>query len=347
MAGSSAAPVFRDRGQEALRVLDVPKDLPDEDCRVETWRQTPTKNDVAIADLSDPPAAGRRNSGCAEQPSERGIHEAQPNGPRVPNFQGKTMRAVMRGTGAGHAGSAGRQRRGADAGPPPARSAPGRWIRDPGETGVIRVQFAENMTLGEVLAGVRLKAQLPPELARLTVAGLEYDSRRVAAGYLFFAFPGRTTDGRQFAPDAVGRGAVAVVSESPLPADLPAPGSRWSTAARHWRWQRGISTARPMSALALTGITGTNGKTTTAYLIDSVLRAAGKTTALIGTIEYHLAATRAARRQHHARIAGPVPHSSRNWSGAAARMSPWRFLRTRWRWGGSTGSSSTPPYSPT
>ena len=144
------------------------------------------------------------------------------------------------------------------------------------------------MTLGEVLAGVRLKQPLAPELARLEVKGLEYDSRRAALGVLFFAFAGAHADGRRFAAQAIEAGAVAVVSEL-----APPDGFRGNwIEVEHGR--HGLALAarrlfgRPDERLALTGITGTNGKTTTAYLLDSILRAAGKVTALIGTIEYHL-----------------------------------------------------------
>jgi UDP-N-acetylmuramoyl-L-alanyl-D-glutamate--2,6-diaminopimelate ligase len=145
------------------------------------------------------------------------------------------------------------------------------------------------MTLGEILAGVRLKAPLSPLLSQLDVAGLDYDSRRVQPGYLFFAFPGSRADGRQFARDAVARGAVAVASESPVPDAFPAP---WIE-VEHGRHALALAARNfyhhPDERIALTGITGTNGKTTTSYLIDAILRAAGKTTALVGTIEYHLA----------------------------------------------------------
>jgi UDP-N-acetylmuramoyl-L-alanyl-D-glutamate--2,6-diaminopimelate ligase len=145
------------------------------------------------------------------------------------------------------------------------------------------------MTLGEILAGIRLKAPLPPELSPLDVKGLEYDSRRVQPGFLFFAFPGSRADGRQFAQDAMGRGALAVASESPAPDGFPAP---WIE-VEHGRQALALA-ARNFyrhadERIALTGITGTNGKTTTSYLIDAILRAAGKITALIGTIEYQLA----------------------------------------------------------
>ena len=145
------------------------------------------------------------------------------------------------------------------------------------------------MTLGEILAGVRLKTPLPPLLSQREIQGLDYDSRRVQSGYLFFAFPGSRTDGRQFARDAVDRGAAAVASESPPPDAFAAP---WIE-VEHGRHALAVAARqfyrRPDERIALTGITGTNGKTTTSYLIDAILRAAGKITALIGTIEYHLA----------------------------------------------------------
>jgi UDP-N-acetylmuramoyl-L-alanyl-D-glutamate--2,6-diaminopimelate ligase len=144
------------------------------------------------------------------------------------------------------------------------------------------------MTIGEVFAGVSLKADLPGDLAMLTVKGIEYDSRRVGEGYLFFAFEGQHADGRRFAADAIRRGAVAVVSQSSRAAEFS---DAWievehgrhalATVARNFY-------GKPDERIAMTGITGTNGKTTTGYLVDSVLRAANKTTALIGTIEYHL-----------------------------------------------------------
>ena len=145
------------------------------------------------------------------------------------------------------------------------------------------------MTLSEILSGTGLVQPLAPDLAQTSISGLEYDSRRVAAGSVFFAFPGAKADGRQFAADALARGAAAVVSESETPAELAA---RW-VRVQHGREALAVAArnfyGRPDERLQLTGITGTNGKTTTSYLIDSVLRAAGHTTALLGTIEYHLA----------------------------------------------------------
>ena len=79
------------------------------------------------------------------------------------------------------------------------------------------------MTVSEVLDGVPLLTELPPPLAQTQVQGIDYDSRRVAPGFLFFAFPGSRVDGREFAAQAVTRGAMAVVSELPAPAEVVAP----------------------------------------------------------------------------------------------------------------------------
>ncbi|MBV8728189.1 MAG: UDP-N-acetylmuramoyl-L-alanyl-D-glutamate--2,6-diaminopimelate ligase, partial [Acidobacteriia bacterium] len=113
--------------------------------------------------------------------------------------------------------------------------------------------------------------------------------RRVKEDFLFFAFPGSRTDGRQFALDALARGAAAVVSESPAPEQFE---GAW-VQVEHGRKALALAArnfyCRPDERLRLTGITGTNGKTTTSYLLDSIFRASGYTTGLIGTIEYHVA----------------------------------------------------------
>src|SRR6202161_3389106 len=79
------------------------------------------------------------------------------------------------------------------------------------------------MTLGELLAEIPVLSEVTPELAQTDVTGLEYDSRRVAPGYLFFAFPGSRVDGREFAAQATAKGAIAIVSELPAPAGMSGP----------------------------------------------------------------------------------------------------------------------------
>src|SRR5206468_13109883 len=121
------------------------------------------------------------------------------------------------------------------------------------------------MARAEVLAGVRLKTPLPRERARVEVAGIEYDSGRAGEGYLFFAFPGSKADGRKFAADALGRGAIASASEAEAPPDLA---HRWIR-LEHGRRSLAVAArnyyGRLDEQLVLIGITGTNGKTTTSY----------------------------------------------------------------------------------
>jgi UDP-N-acetylmuramoyl-L-alanyl-D-glutamate--2,6-diaminopimelate ligase len=145
------------------------------------------------------------------------------------------------------------------------------------------------MELCRVIAGVPLAGKLPADLANADVRGLAYDSRKVQDGYLFFAFAGAKADGAQFAYQALKKGALAVLSDRPAPGGFAGP---WLQVT-HGR--EALATASknffdgPDERLALTAVTGTNGKTTSSLLIDAMLRAAGKITALVGTIEYHLA----------------------------------------------------------
>ena len=148
------------------------------------------------------------------------------------------------------------------------------------------------MRLSELLAGVALRETLAPEIASVEVTGLEYDSRRVQKGFVFFAFAGSRVDGRRFAQQALDQGALAVVSDSPRPAEFAGASSEWIH-VEHGRHALAAAARNfyhhPDQRIQFTGITGTNGKTTTAYLIEAILRETGRITGLLGTIEYRLA----------------------------------------------------------
>jgi UDP-N-acetylmuramoyl-L-alanyl-D-glutamate--2,6-diaminopimelate ligase len=122
------------------------------------------------------------------------------------------------------------------------------------------------------------------------ISGLEYDSRQVKPGDAFVAMRGESSDGNQFIDKAIANGAAAIVTDST--AEAPRPSIAWAQVAHGRRALSRLSTnfyKRPAERLAVAGITGTNGKSTTAFLIESILKAAGRKSALIGTIEYHVA----------------------------------------------------------
>ncbi|HEV2116449.1 MAG TPA: UDP-N-acetylmuramoyl-L-alanyl-D-glutamate--2,6-diaminopimelate ligase [Terriglobales bacterium] len=142
------------------------------------------------------------------------------------------------------------------------------------------------MTFQQLLDGVEVLAQA----GDAEVSGVEYDSRRVRPGCLFVALQGGSSDGNKFISAALAAGAVAVVSDEPNYA--PTAGIAWARVAHGRRALARLSAnfyRRPAEKLAITGITGTNGKSTTAFLIESILKAAGRSAALVGTIEYHVA----------------------------------------------------------
>jgi len=119
-----------------------------------------------------------------------------------------------------------------------------------------------------------------PEVA---ISGLAYSSGSVSAGTLFFCVPGFKADGHDFAPDAVQRGAAALVCERPLGLGVP------EIVVDDVRGQMGPVAARfhgdPTAELEVVGITGTNGKTTTAFLVRDLLEANGIPTGLLGTVK--------------------------------------------------------------
>ena len=119
--------------------------------------------------------------------------------------------------------------------------------------------------------------------ASVEVEDLAYDSRAVRPGTLFFCVPGERTDGHDFAERAVDAGAVALVVERPLSVRVPqavVPDARAAMAPAAAEFF-----GHPTEELEIAAVTGTNGKTTTAFLLHSILEAAGRRPGLLGTIE--------------------------------------------------------------
>ena len=142
----------------------------------------------------------------------------------------------------------------------------------------------------------RVIAALAPtdvvQRAPVEISDLAYDTRAVGPGALFFCVPGERHDGHTFAREAVERGAVALVVERVLELDVPqlvVPDAR-----------RGMAQAAvvffddPTRTLEIAGVTGTNGKTTTTFLLHSILAAAGRRPGLLGTIESRIGGERRA-----------------------------------------------------
>ena len=116
------------------------------------------------------------------------------------------------------------------------------------------------------------------------ILDLAHDTRRVAEGTLFFCVPGATRDGHDLADEAVAAGAVALVVERPVDADVP------QLVVESVRASMAVAAdtffGSPTDRLTVAGVTGTNGKSTTAYLLHSILQAEGRSTGLVGTVEW-------------------------------------------------------------
>jgi UDP-N-acetylmuramoyl-L-alanyl-D-glutamate--2,6-diaminopimelate ligase len=135
---------------------------------------------------------------------------------------------------------------------------------------------------------VRNRADAP--ISELEIADLAYDTRAVVPGALFFCVPGARADGHDFAAGAVAAGAVALVVERPL--DMPVPQLVVDDARAAMAPAADEFFGRPTEKLAVVGVTGTNGKTTTTFLLFAILAAAGRRPGLIGTIEVRVGGER-------------------------------------------------------
>jgi UDP-N-acetylmuramoyl-L-alanyl-D-glutamate--2,6-diaminopimelate ligase len=165
------------------------------------------------------------------------------------------------------------------------------------------------MTLGELVAaagtlgpdsGIRVSGVHRDEAI---VTGIAHDSRAVSAGAVFVAIPGARLDGSRFAADAVDRGAVAVVAESPTPTDVGVPWLHAADARLALADLAAVFHGHPSRDLTVVGVTGTNGKTTTTYLLAAVFDAAGLPCGRLGTVTFRV---------------GPAPGDERD----AARTTP-------------------------
>lgn len=141
------------------------------------------------------------------------------------------------------------------------------------------------MRLRELLHGIESTTQTAPE--SLEITGISCDSRETEKGSLFVAIPGNRKSGESYIRQALERGAAAVVCQGKPPEDLPegAPfilvrNARQALGRLACTWY-----GNPAERLKVIGVTGTNGKTTTTYLIRHILQAAGEKTGLIGTVE--------------------------------------------------------------
>jgi UDP-N-acetylmuramoyl-L-alanyl-D-glutamate--2,6-diaminopimelate ligase len=133
------------------------------------------------------------------------------------------------------------------------------------------------MRLDRIMAGAAAGA------GEVEIAGLAYDTRTVAPGTLFFCVPGFTRDGHDFASEAIAQGAVALVVERPLHQSVPeiqVPSVRAAMAPAAAAFY-----GDPTNTLQTIGVTGTNGKTTTAFLVGALLEADGRQTGLLGTVK--------------------------------------------------------------
>ena len=142
------------------------------------------------------------------------------------------------------------------------------------------------MTFQQLLEGAEVLSQSGDP----RISGIEYDSRRIRPGSVFVAMKGETSDGNRFIDQAIADGAVAIVTDSPV--EPPRANVAWAQVMHGRRALARLSAnfyKRPAERIANTGITGTNGKSTTAFLLEALLQAEGRKTALVGTIEYHVA----------------------------------------------------------
>ena len=152
------------------------------------------------------------------------------------------------------------------------------------------------MTLRELVQSVAAHAEFralqaqADALAPTPVSAIAYDSRAVSANALFVGLKGQKADGATYAAEALSRGAVAVVSEDTAPPNMTVPWLQVADARLALAAFASEFYGRPSEQLTLVGITGTNGKTTTSYVLAAIFEAAGIKCGRIGTVGYRIGA---------------------------------------------------------
>ncbi len=148
------------------------------------------------------------------------------------------------------------------------------------------------MIAGDVLDALRGTivdgSTFPDSIRSTPVAAVVFDSRRVQRGSIFVALRGLKADGAAFAAHAIERGALAVIAEVPRPSGFHQPWLVVSDARLALALLADAFYGHPSHRMPVIGVTGTNGKTTTAYLIASMLDAAGQSAGLLGTVSYRI-----------------------------------------------------------
>jgi UDP-N-acetylmuramoyl-L-alanyl-D-glutamate--2,6-diaminopimelate ligase len=143
----------------------------------------------------------------------------------------------------------------------------------------------------ETLRDITIDQSAVASLARDTkVSAVTYDSRRAVSGSVFVALRGLKADGAEFAPQAIARGATLIVAETPSPEGQTTPWLRVSDARLAMALLADVFYDHPSRRMQVIGVTGTNGKTTTAYLLASMLDVADRKAGLLGTVTYRLGA---------------------------------------------------------
>ncbi len=139
------------------------------------------------------------------------------------------------------------------------------------------------------------------------IASIEYDSRKVKQGSMFCCIVGALFDGHTFAQSAVDNGAGALLVERELP--IAVPQLVVKNARKAMAEMAAAFYGYPQREMMMLGVTGTNGKTTTTYMVKAIAEQAGKKVGVIGTIR-NMIGSRALHRAHHAGVRRPVPVAS-------------------------------------